>query len=95
VTVQVVDQHNLLVPRSSNLIQFQVDGPGTIVATDNGDATSFEPFQTTARHAFNALALVIVRANPGQTGSITLRATSPGLKAASVRIRTTPDGLQR
>ena len=33
------------VPRSHNLVQFEVDGPGEIVAVGNGDATSHEPFQ--------------------------------------------------
>jgi len=35
---------------------------GEIVATDNGDPTSFESFQAPERKAFNGLALVIVRA---------------------------------
>jgi beta-galactosidase len=29
------------VPRSKNHIKFDISGPGEIVATDNGDATSF------------------------------------------------------
>jgi hypothetical protein len=39
--------------------------PGEIVATDNGDPTSFMSFASHEREAFNGLALVIVRARPG------------------------------
>jgi beta-galactosidase len=87
VTVRLVDRENLLVPRANNLIQFKVDGPGKIIATDNGDATSFEPFQGTERHAFNGLALVIVQANRGEPGTITVSATSPGLKEGVVQLK--------
>ena len=88
VTVMVTDTDKLLVPGSKNRIDFAIDGPGEIVATDNGDATSFEPFQGSHREAFNGLALVIVRAKPGEPGPITLRAESAGLKAATVRLKT-------
>jgi hypothetical protein len=74
ITVTVADKNGLLVPRSKNHIQFQIEGPGEIVATDNGDATSFESFQAPERNAFNGLALVIVRAKPGQPGTIKLTA---------------------
>jgi beta-galactosidase len=88
VTVTIADQNSLLVPRSHNLVRFQLDGPGEIVATDNGDATSFEPFAAHERHAFNGLALVIVRGKAGQPGSLTLRGTADGLKDAVVRLKT-------
>jgi beta-galactosidase len=87
VTVKVADQAGLLVPRADNEIHFRVEGPGEIVATDNGDATSFESFQAPQHKAFNGLALVIVRAKAGQPGKITLIAESTGLKPATVTLR--------
>lgn len=87
VTVTVTDKDGLAVPRSRHHIKFAVDGPGRIVATDNGDATSFESFQSPERDAFNGLALVIIRAEPGVPGTIRLNATAPGLPAASLRLR--------
>lgn len=87
VTVTVADRSGLLVPQSKNHITFKVDGPGEIVATDNGDATSFESFQAPERNAFNGLALVIVRAKAGQRGTIKLVAESDGLRTGSARIR--------
>lgn len=87
VTVTVADKHGLLVPRSKNHIKFTISGPGEIVATDNGDATSFESFQAPEHDAFNGLALVIVRAKAGETGTFTVKAESPGLKPATIRIQ--------
>ncbi|MGB8368855.1 MAG: beta-galactosidase GalB [Limisphaerales bacterium] len=87
ITVTVADKSGLPVPRSKNHIQFQIEGPGEIVATDNGDATSFESFQAPERNAFNGLALVIVRAKPGQPGTITLKAQADGLTEAVICIR--------
>jgi beta-galactosidase len=86
VTVTIADKDGLLVPRSKNQVVFGISGPGEIVATDNGDATSFEPFQASTRKAFNGLALVIVRAKAGQTGEIVLTATSGGLAGAQVKL---------
>jgi beta-galactosidase len=87
VTVTVADKNGLLVPQSKNHIKFEISGPGEIVATDNGDATSFESFQLPEHNAYNGLALVIVRAKAGQPGTITLKAESDGLKSAAISIR--------
>ena len=84
VTVTVADKDGLLVPRSKNHIKFDLSGPGEIVAVDNGDATSFEPFQAKERNAYNGLALVIIRST--QPGKLKLTAHSDGLKNATVRI---------
>ena len=85
VTVTIADKDGLLVPRSKNRIRFEVSGPGEIVAVDNGDATSHEPFQAKERNAYNGLCLVIVRATK-RAGPIRLRATSPGLQTAELKI---------
>jgi beta-galactosidase len=87
VTVAIADKDRLTVPRSKNRIHFKVEGPGEIVATDNGDATNLETFGTPERNAYNGLALVIVRAKEGQTGEIKLIAQSDGLKEAEVHIK--------
>ena len=87
VTVAVTDKDRLTVPRAKNRISFKVEGPGEIVATDNGDATDLETFGTPERATYNGLALVIVRAKEGQTGSIKLIAQSDGLKQAEVHIK--------
>lgn len=88
VTVRVLDKSGLPSPTAMNSIRFLVEGPGELVATDNGDPTSFVPFQSPERAAFNGLALAIVRGKAGQAGKITLRAESAGLAGASVDLST-------
>ena len=84
VTVMITDGQGLLVPRSNHRIQFEVSGPGEIVAVDNGDATSLESFQSKDRKAFNGLCLVIIRGKAGTPGQIKLSAQSRGLTAATI-----------
>ena len=86
ITVTVADKDGLLVPRSRNRVSFEVTGPGEIIATDNGDATSFESFQSKERAAYNGLALVIIRTKAGAPGAITLRAKSDGLATAETTL---------
>lgn len=82
----MADAAGLTVPRSHNEISFSVDGPGEVVAVDNGGATSFESFQAPHRKAFNGLALVIVRAKKNMHGEFTVKANSPRSASASVTI---------
>jgi len=89
VTVTVTDKNGLTAPRAGNRIHFDIEGPGEIVATDNGDPTSFEPFPSRDRKAFNGLCLVIVRGKAGQPGTIRLTTTSDGLKVGTASIKTT------
>ncbi|HWI56144.1 MAG TPA: DUF4982 domain-containing protein, partial [Bacillota bacterium] len=87
VTVTVADQAGQLVPRAKDHVSFELSGPGEIVAVDNGDATSFEPFQAKERNAFNGLCLVIIRST-GEPGTVRLKANAPLLKSAEVKIQT-------
>ncbi|WP_279296247.1 beta-galactosidase GalB [Paraflavisolibacter caeni] len=86
ITVKVTDKDELMVPRSHPLIQFSIEGAGEIVATDNGDPTSFVPFQSHERPAFNGMALVIVKAKGGAKGKFTVHAKSEGLTGASIKV---------
>lgn len=86
VTVRIEDADGVLAPRASNRVAFTLSGPGEIVATDNGDPTSFESFQSKERAAFNGLVLVVVRTKAGAPGALALRATSAGLAAAEVSL---------
>lgn len=86
ITLTVTDPAGLTVPRSKNLVRFEISGPGEIVATDNGDPTDFTVFASKERKAFNGLALVIVKAKRGQAGKITVTAKSENLTEASTVI---------
>ncbi|MCF3108188.1 DUF4982 domain-containing protein [Niabella sp. CC-SYL272] len=86
ITVRVEDADNHMVPRSHPKIRFRIEGPGEIVATDNGDATSFESFQSTEKSAYNGMVLVIVKAKKGAKGSIRIKAEADGLTAGQASV---------
>jgi beta-galactosidase len=88
VTLKVSDKSGIFVPRANNHIKFSVEGPGEIVTTDNGDATSFESFQSPERNAYNGMALVTIRGKAGKPGTIKVKAESDGLKTDTVSIKT-------
>ncbi len=85
-TVRIEDKDGNLVPYADNRVYFSISGEGVLLATDNGDSTSVEPFQQNNRKAFNGLALAIVRSNQ-KSGSITIKASSKGLKSAQLTIK--------
>ena len=86
VTVEVVDRDGNVVPTAGDKVSFEVEGPGDIAATDNGDPTDMTSFVSKERKVFNGLGLVIVRGKPGATGKLTLKATGAGLKAAQITL---------
>lgn len=90
VTVTVTDKSGVTAPRANNRIHFEVDGPGEIVATDNGDPTSFEPFQSHDRNAFNGFPLVIIRGKRGAPGKITVTGKCGGLNSGKILIKSVP-----
>jgi len=87
ITVQITDKDGLMVPRANNPIEFSIEGPGEIVATDNGDSYNLESFASHQRAAFNGLALVIIRSESGKTGKISVKAKSIGLKETLIELQ--------
>ncbi|WP_454828053.1 beta-galactosidase GalB [Pseudoxanthomonas wuyuanensis] len=87
VTVRILDQRGWPVPSANHRIRFRIEGPGEIVATDNGDPTDMTSFASHQRDAFNGLGLAIVRGLPGQSGTVTLHAESDTLQSASATVR--------
>ncbi len=86
ILVEVTDSEGRLCPEADNLIHFQVEGAGRNEGVDNGSPISLERFKAPHRHAFDGKAMLIVR-NDGTAGPITVTASSPGLKPASVTIQ--------
>jgi beta-galactosidase len=87
ITVRVTDKEGITAPRANNDIKFTVDGPGEIVATDNGDPTDLTLFSSPERNAFNGLALVIIRGKRGQVGTIKVSVESASLRPAEVTVQ--------
>lgn len=87
VRATVVDEKGTRVPRAASRIAFTSTGPGRIVAVDNADNASVEPFQSSERHAYDGVCHAIVKATTG-AGQITITAAAPGLESGSVVIKT-------
>ena len=83
-----MDADGNLCPLDASEVTFTVSGPGTFRACANGDPTCIEPFQGPSMHAFNGKLTAIVQSSATEAGKIILRASSPGLKDASLTIRT-------
>ena len=85
ITATVVDENGVRVPDASPVVHFQAAGPGRIVAVDNADNTSHEPFQASERTAYHGKCSAIVKASG--TGRIQVTATAEGLRAGTVEIQ--------
>ncbi|MEN6307906.1 MAG: beta-galactosidase GalB [Anaerohalosphaeraceae bacterium] len=94
ITVRIMDNQGVVTPRADNLLKFAIEGPGEIVATDNGDPTNLVPFPSHERQAFNGLCLVIVRRIPGKSGIVKLEADSESFQSATLSLQSTAKKTQ-
>jgi beta-galactosidase len=85
ITVEVMDTNGQPHPNADHPVTFALKGPGTIIAVGNADLKSEEPYQGNQRKLVHGKALVVVRTTR-TAGAITLTATAPGLKDATVQI---------
>ncbi|KAK7757116.1 hypothetical protein SLS62_000663 [Diatrype stigma] len=87
VTVAVVDADGNPVPGASDSITFSIEGPGEIIATDNGDPADFVEFPSLTRDAFSGLALAVVRTRADQIGLITVSVAAEGLEGTTIMLQ--------
>ncbi|EKF56481.1 glycoside hydrolase [Galbibacter marinus] len=86
ITVGVMDENGVIVPRAADQISFTIDGPGKIVGVANGDPTNHESFKGQTHKAFNGKCLVVLQAGR-EKGNMVLTATAPGLKQSTINIQ--------
>ncbi len=86
VRATITDADGVEIPRAGDLISFALTGPGKIVAVDNGDNTSHEPFQAAKRHAFEGECVAFIKASAAP-GRLTVTASSPGLVSGTLDIQ--------
>jgi beta-galactosidase len=89
VTVEVVDSAGRRDPTATNLLHFEVSGPGAIAGVGNADPTSTESYTEPQRHCWQGRAMVVLRSARG-SGVIKLRVTSEGLPTKEVLVKVTP-----
>jgi beta-galactosidase len=86
VRAEITDANGVEIPRANDLISFTISGPGEIIAVDNGDNSSHEPFQAKKRHAYEGECVAYVRTTAA-SGRIKVSASGTGLETGSVVIR--------
>ena len=85
VLVEVLDGHGRRVPDAVVSVSFQVTGAGELVAVGNGNPHNIDSFKRSGRYTWHGQALAILR--PAKTrGRLTLTATAPGLRPATVSL---------
>jgi len=89
ITVKVIDKDGSVIPDDVHTIHFTIEGPGEIVATDNGNPADMIPFPSTSRNTFSGMCLVIVKGNREKSGKIKVNAESAGLKPVTIEVRST------
>lgn len=85
ITAEVLDANGIPVPIADNLIDFTLVGSGTIVGTDNGDATGSHSLKKPQRKLFSGKAIAVVQSQK-KKGRVVLTAQSSGLKSASIEV---------
>jgi beta-galactosidase len=90
VRATITDSDGIRVPRAADTVTFTIDGPGQIIAVDNGDCMSIEPFQGNQRKAYAGTCIAILRATA--QGPITITATANGLTPGSAVLTAKAEG---
>jgi len=87
VTVSIVDKNDVINPKAVNLVRFNVEGPGSIIAVGSSNPISTESYQQPQRKAYKGKCLVIIKSQQ-KPGDIILRVSSDSLPAADIQIHT-------
>jgi hypothetical protein len=83
IEVSVLDRDGNRVPDAAGAVTFEVAGAGRLIAAGNADLTDPTPVNANQAKLYQGRAVAIVRSAAGQ-GSITVRATAPGLAPAEI-----------
>ena len=83
VTFDIVDSAGVIVPTANHRVSLAVTG-GDVLVIDNANLQDLEPYSKETRQAFNGRGLAYVRS--AQPGQMTVRASAPGLREASLTI---------
>ncbi len=66
ITALILDENNLEIPNAAHSVSFTIEGPGNILATDNGDPTDLTSFSSPTRKTFSGKALAIIQSQRGK-----------------------------
>ncbi len=83
--INVADEAGIRVPAKALPVTVTVTGPGRLVSLDNGDLQCHESFTGPTLTSYDGRCFALVRATG--LGAITVTATTPGLKPATVTLQ--------
>jgi beta-galactosidase len=86
ITVSAVDAQGRVVPQADPMVTFEVVGPGANIGHGNGDHNCHDPEKGPTRRLFHGFAQLIVQSQKNGAGTLTIKATAPGLKSAEATI---------
>jgi beta-galactosidase len=86
VLVQVVDDKDQLVSDAVVPVVFNLDGAGEIAAVGNANPKDMASFRQPRRDTFHGTCVVVIRPT-GKPGTVEVRAESPGLRFATIRLK--------
>jgi beta-galactosidase len=86
VEFRIVDENGVRVPNADAEVKFDLTGPSSIIGIGNGDVNSIEDCKTNIHRAFQGRGLAILQTTT-TPGSITLKATAPGLESTNVTLQ--------
>jgi len=89
VTVEVVDEHGVVVPASDASVEVSLTGPARVLALGNGDPTDHTTYGLPRRSAFHGLLLAMVQ-SLDRTGTVHVTARTGGLLEASLDLVVIP-----
>ncbi len=87
INVRVVDKDGNLCPEASNNITFTVKGEGFYRAGANGNSVNLQPFHLPEMELFSGQMTALIQSTD-QPGSITVEASTPGIKKGKIVITT-------
>ncbi len=82
---QITDAKGVRVPDAANELKFEVGGPAAIIGIGNGDLNNTEDCKAPVHKAYQGRGLAIIQSKT-TPGKITLKASSPGLEAATATL---------
>jgi beta-galactosidase len=85
VDVELLDHDGNRSYNAGNLVQFELEGPGEIVAVGSSNPMSTESYQASFRKAYQGRCLVVVKTTR-EAGEIILTASSEGLQSATLSL---------
>lgn len=85
IDVFIADSLGITCPHATNNVDFNISGPGYLVAVDNGDLSQHFIFNSNSIVANSGRCQLMVRAS-GEKGNIVINATSKGLSAGQYTV---------